>query len=147
MKDRSQLLPRRCGSQLQIAGSSWLSVASVRDQRIRRGLEILQTDPKVSLDAIASQLNLSASRFRHLFKKELGISPILYLRATRMKQARTLLEGSFLRVKEVAAHVGINDLSHFVRDYKAFHGQTPSQTRASFATSTDRPRIAGSANK
>ena len=37
---------------------------------------------------------------------------------------------TFLRVKEVAASVGWNDVSHFVRDYKATYRQTPSQTRS-----------------
>jgi transcriptional regulator GlxA family with amidase domain len=60
----------------------------------------------------------------------MGFSVTLYLRMNRLKQAWILLEGSFLRVIEVAAHVGIIDLSHFVRDYKALYGQTHSQTRA-----------------
>lgn len=106
------------------------------DKRIRRGLDLLEHDTKVSLDLIALQVNLSMSRFRHLFKIETGVSPGMYLRTIRLKQARTLLQGSFLRIKEVAAQVGINDLSHFVKDYKALYGQTPSQTRTS---SADRP--------
>lgn len=130
MKHRSEPLPRDCGSHFKNDPSELAAGPSVQDQRIRRGLEILQHDPKVNLDSIALLVNLSASRFRHLFKKETGISPAIYLRVTRLKQARTFLQGSFLSVKEVAARVGINDLSHFVRDYKALFGQTPSQTRA-----------------
>lgn len=47
-----------------------------------------------------------------------------------MERARQLLLNSFLSVKEIAGVVGINDISHFVRDYKALYGQTPSQTRS-----------------
>jgi len=35
-------------------------------------------------------------------------------------------------VKEIAARVGANDISHFLRQYKAVYGQTPSETRAQF---------------
>jgi len=34
-----------------------------------------------------------------------------------------------LRVKEVMHKVGINDLSHFVRDYKKVFGESPSETQ------------------
>jgi AraC-like DNA-binding protein len=34
-----------------------------------------------------------------------------------------------LTIKEVAVRVGVNDISHFVRDYKALFGQTPSEAR------------------
>lgn len=138
MKRRSAPLPRDSGNHIRNNPSAFAAGISAHDQRIRRGLEILKHDPKVSLDSIASRVNLSASRFRHLFKKETGVSPTIYVRVIRLKQAKTLLERSFLRVKEVAAHVGINDLSHFVRDYKALYGQTPSQTRA-FSTDSARP--------
>jgi len=78
---------------------------------------------------IAADLNLSSSRFRHLFKQELGLSPKRYLKLTRLNRAKKLLENSFLRVKEITTVLGVNDVSHFVRDYKAFYRQTPSQTR------------------
>jgi transcriptional regulator GlxA family with amidase domain len=47
----------------------------------------------------------------------------------RLEKAKYLIENSFLEVKEIAAAVGIGDVSHFVRDYKCFYGETPSQTR------------------
>src|SRR5215831_2952151 len=130
MKHRSKPLASECGKHLRNVSLALAADVCVQDKRIRCALEILQQDPKAPLGSIALRVNLSASRFRHVFKKEVGFSATLYRRMNRLKQARILLEGSFLRVKEVAAHVGINDLSHFVRDYKALYGQTPSQTRA-----------------
>jgi transcriptional regulator GlxA family with amidase domain len=100
------------------------------DPRIRRVVELLKQTHPVTVSEIAPLLNLSVSRFRHLFKKELNVSPTHYLKLARLERARELLENSFLRVKEITALVGANDVSHFVRDYKAFYGQTPSQTRA-----------------
>ena len=102
----------------------------VQDPRIRQALEFLGEKKTPSLSEVAARLNLSASRFRHLFKKELGISPKHYIMLLRLRWAKQLLENSWLEVKEVTAVIGVNDVSHFVRTYKAMFRQTPSETRA-----------------
>ncbi|SRR5260370_4966611 len=119
---------------------------ATRDPRIRRALELLQETHEVRFGQIASNLNLSGSRFRHLFKKELGMSPRHYARLVQLEKAKDLLKNSFLTVKEVAALVGVNDMSHFSRDYKVQYRQTPSQTRMSLGVRR-LVRIAGTANK
>jgi AraC-like DNA-binding protein len=91
---------------------------SAKDPRIQRALDLLQQNHAPQSNNVAMALNLSSSRFRHLFKEELGVSPHHYLTWVRLHRARELLQNSFLRVKEIAALVGVNDLSHFVRDYK-----------------------------
>jgi AraC family transcriptional regulator, arabinose operon regulatory protein len=75
---------------------------------------------------LAGRVNLSTSRFRHLFAAQTGLPPSQYLRRMRLRRARLLLERSFLSVKEVMALVGYNDPSHFSRDFKQFHGVLPS---------------------
>jgi AraC family transcriptional regulator of arabinose operon len=103
----------------------------VKDRRVLRALESLQSGYAGSGDEIAKGLNISSSRFRHLFKRELGMSHREYQRRLRLMQARQLVANSFLSIKEIAYIVGINDMSHFSRDYKALYGETPSQTRIS----------------
>src|SRR5579872_3667738 len=99
------------------------------DWRVQQAVEFIGRKPTIQVRDIAKSLNLSASRFRHLFTAELGMSPRQYLRRARLKCARELFEASSLSVKEVTAIVGVNDISHFVRDYKIAYGQTPGQTR------------------
>src|SRR5215831_17843541 len=101
----------------------------VRDWRILQALDYLNTSNFVSLSSIAKHLNLSLSRFRHLFSVEVGISPVRYSRLQRLARARKLLRSSSLRVKEIAGVLGFNDVSHFVRNYKLRFHETPSQTR------------------
>jgi len=103
---------------------------TAKDPRIQQALKLLQQSHAINVNEIASTLNLSRSRFRHLFKEELGMSPRDCLRLVRLERAKELLETSFLRVKEITTLLGVNDVSHFVRDYKVFYRQTPSQTRA-----------------
>lgn len=46
-----------------------------------------------------------------------------------MERARYLLETSFLSVKEIAHSVGLNDESHFVRDFKKTYSVSPTLYR------------------
>jgi len=48
-----------------------------------------------------------------------------------MQQARALLHSSSFNVKEVAAHAGFNDISHFVRDFSRLYGKSPATIRNS----------------
>jgi transcriptional regulator GlxA family with amidase domain len=101
------------------------------DPRVRQAINLLSEDLSRDFDfkALAASVNLSPSRLRHLFKDETGLTPAQYLKRLRLERARELLEGSFLRLKEVMPQVGINDESHFVRDFKQAHGLPPRRYR------------------
>jgi AraC family transcriptional regulator, arabinose operon regulatory protein len=103
----------------------------IMEPRIYRAIRLMTADLRreISLDELAQSLNLSASRLRHLFKDETGLSPVQYLKAQRMQKARELLETTFLNVKEVMLKVGFTDRSHFVRDFKKACGLAPLQYR------------------
>ena len=117
-------------SALTVIRSTHSGKISTRDPRILKAIELFERGTATHVSDVATDLNLSSSRFRHLFKQELGLSPKHYLKLTRLKRAKELLENSFLRIKEVTTIVGVNDTSHFSRDYKALYKHTPSQTRA-----------------
>jgi len=97
------------------------------DPRVRQAINQLTEDLSraSNFNALAASVNLSPSRLRHLFKGETGLTPAQYLKRLRIEGARKLLEGSFLRLKEVMLHVGVSDESHFVRDFKKAHGLPP----------------------
>ena len=48
-----------------------------------------------------------------------------------MEKARYLLETSLLSVKEITHSVGLNDESHFVRDFKKAYGVPPTRIECS----------------
>ena len=108
---------------------------------------------QLGVEEMAARVNLSPSRLAHLFKRETGTAPREFLKQIRMKHARTLLEGTFLSVKEVMARCGFNDASHFVRDFERQYGTTPRRyrthhlERARRACSSSRQRRAEPANE
>ena len=87
---------------------------------------------ELSLAEFAQSVNLSVWRLCHIFKSDVGMPPIRYLRLLRMERAKNLLESSFLSVKEIAYQVGLNDESHFVRDFKSTYGYSPALYRSHF---------------
>ena len=101
------------------------------DPRISHALSRIHASPETAdIAGIAAAVRLSPSRFAHLFRLETGVPPAHYVRALRMFRARLLIERTFLSIKEVMAHVGCNDPSHFTRDFRRFHGMPPRQCRA-----------------
>lgn len=101
---------------------------------------------ELSLGEFAQSVNLSVWRLCHIFKSDVGMPPIRYLRLLRMERAKALLESSFLSVKEIAYQVGLNDESHFVRDFKSTYGFSPALYRIRFKTHNEESHNGGNAN-
>ncbi|MCA1556685.1 MAG: helix-turn-helix domain-containing protein [Acidobacteria bacterium] len=84
---------------------------------------------RLTLNDMARSVDLTSFHFCHLFKAETGHSPVRYLKAMRLERARELLETTSLSVKEIRASVGLNDESHFARDFRTLYGLTPQKHR------------------
>jgi AraC-like DNA-binding protein len=104
------------------------------DKRVEKIIQMMREDVRgeLSLAEFAQAVNLSVWRLCHIFKSDIGMPPMRYLRGLRMERAKDLLESSFLSVKEIAYRVGLNDESHFVRDFKSTYGSSPALYRLHF---------------
>ena len=104
------------------------------DLRVQNVVTLMRRDlrAKLTLQDMARAVNLTSFHFCHLFKAETGHSPARYLKALRLERARELLETTFLSVKEIRALVGLNDESHFARDFRATYGLTAQQYREQY---------------
>lgn len=90
-----------------------------------------------SLTHTAAQVNLSVSRFRHLFKSETGTSVVQFVKALRLKKAKELIETTPLSIKQIMTEVGIKDKSNFARDFKKTYGASPVKYRHKFQSEDD----------
>ncbi len=67
---------------------------------------------------IASALNVSVSNMNKRFKAEMGSTPMKYLTARRLKQAKNLLRSTDLSVAEIAESVGFSNPNYFCLVFK-----------------------------
>src|SRR5919112_558928 len=103
------------------------------DQRVQAVIRLMEENLRAELPLVrlAEAVNLSPSRLHRLFRDETGTSPARHLKSLRLAEARRLLETTFLSVKEIRDRVGIDDESHFTRDFRAAYGCTPTECRRS----------------
>ena len=84
---------------------------------------------KLTVQDIAGSVNLSASHFYSVFKKQMGISPIAFLNNYRLSLAAELLSETNVTVTEAAYSVGVNDVAYFNKMFKKFYQLPPTEYR------------------
>ena len=83
----------------------------------------------MTLDDMSAVAGLSCKYFCKFFKKMTGTTPVNYLMAYRVERAARKLLNSDLSVTQIAFDCGFNDLSYFIKTFKAFKGVSPTDYR------------------
>ena len=83
----------------------------------------------LSLEEIASHLNVSTRQLTRLFSTFAGTSPAQYVRVTRLDRASALLTRTELPIKEISHQVGFSDVQYFTRCFTAHFGVSPGAYR------------------
>jgi len=81
----------------------------------------------LSLDDIASKIDISTYYLSHIFSEESEFSYSAYLTSVRMERARELLLDSTNNISEVAAMVGFESANYFTKVFKKNSGISPKQ--------------------
>lgn len=92
----------------------------------REYLEVHYTED-ISLEDVASQVNVSPQYFSKLIKKNTGFNFIDWLSMMRVKKAKELFNSTNLSIKEVCYMIGYKDPNYFSRIFKKRVGMTPSE--------------------
>ncbi len=85
---------------------------------------------ELNMKALARELGVSYSWFRHTFAAHTGLSPHQYLLEFRLVRARSLLAESELTIKEIAIQTGFEDEFYFSRLFRQKLNLSPSQWRS-----------------
>ena len=83
----------------------------------------------ITVSDVARELEMPVDSLVKRCKQEMGITPNVFLRQTRMKQAARLLRESSLSIQEISAGVGIFDASYFSKVFRQEFGVAPSEYR------------------
>jgi len=101
-----------------------------RVARVLRELESRTGEPH-TLAGLARSAGLSRYHFLRTFRRITGITPHQWLLRARLRNAAERLVTTARPVTDVALDVGFQDLSNFVRSFRAEFGVSPRQYRAS----------------
>lgn len=81
-------------------------------------IKVNMSDPDLSLEKVAGQVNISKNYFSRLFKETMGESFTDYLIRIRLEHARELYLTSEMKVYEIAERVGYPNWRYFTKLYK-----------------------------
>lgn len=101
------------------------------DQRILTVCELILSDlaKTHSIEFLAENVYLSASRLSHLFKQSLGISLVQWRELQRISEAKKRLYFSNLSISNIAKSLGYEDSLYFSKIFRKHTGTSPSLFR------------------
>ncbi len=96
-------------------------------ENMKKAFEFIQNEysSPLTLDEIASQINMSKGYFCRKFSEMVHMTPFEYLLRIRIENSCRMLSESSLSIGEIAQHCGFNSFSYFSKMFKQLMGCTP----------------------
>ena len=117
---------------LQTKAKKWLIDGVTpysKDSRLSSVMQYIKlhlTDKQLDVETLANHACMSPSHFHKVFKQTMGSAPIDYLNGEKIKWAQKLMrQEPGKSVSELAYASGFNNVSYFIRKFKAQTGHTP----------------------
>ncbi len=103
----------------------------VLDGRVRQVMDFLclHYSRNLSLDQLGAVVGLSGSRLGHLFRKQVGLTPVQFLERQRLERACQLLELSTRPIHSIAEELGFENPFYFTLRFKRWTGHSPRDYR------------------
>jgi len=107
---------------------------STRQQHVllKRAIDFINenySDPSISLDKVAKNVNISPNYLSAVFSQEVGQTLTKYITSRRINEAKNMLRNTDMRLSEIAFAVGYKDPHYFSFVFKKVSGCTPSEYR------------------
>jgi len=143
---REKILSASVG--VSVAGSNVsdpYAVESVREKQGQGGtvrailgyIEASMPGPIVLSD-LSAAFFMSEGHLSRIFRKEMGMSIMAYVKRMRIQMAARLLKDSGEPIGMIAARVGVGDANYFCRMFKSVMGVSPSEYRLAQAVSSEK---------
>ncbi|WP_082964229.1 AraC family transcriptional regulator [Mycobacterium sp. E796] len=109
------------------------SVRPIAPAAVREAMDIIESTPQSALTTsrLALDCHVSVRALQEGFRRHVGMSPMAYLRAVRLRRAHGELRSahpSHTGVATIAHRWGFAHLGRFAAAYKAMYGESPQQT-------------------
>jgi AraC-like DNA-binding protein len=88
--------------------------------------ELRHQDVYETMETIATRYGISARYMQQLFLQYTGLTPKLYSQINRFQHSLRLVTNRNTSLTDIAYECGYADQSHFIKEFKAFTGTTPS---------------------
>ena len=113
---------------LESKNSKILNIPSKDRKAILEAKRIIENrmPDKLSIPALANHCKMSESKFKRLFKLELGTTPFQYHLRLKMNLAKQMLQEGKFKVKEVAMALNYSYMGNFSKQFSSIHGLLPS---------------------
>lgn len=83
----------------------------------------------ISVESLASIAGMSQRGLTDRFAREIGVSPLAYVRRLRLAEVERMLRQTNLAVSEIAHQCGFYDHAHLTRTFRSHTGMTPMEFR------------------
>ncbi|MBQ8369004.1 MAG: helix-turn-helix transcriptional regulator [Clostridia bacterium] len=100
------------------------------DEKIRAYIDA-NVYAELSLDIIAEHFGITKMHVIRVFRQKFGSTPMQYLAQRKIGIAQSLLTGTVMPIKEIAALLRYSNTQHFSTSFKTSVGCTPNQFRQS----------------
>ena len=83
-------------------------------------------DENMTLESLASKMNMSVSNLQRKFKQQLNLTVLGYIRFRRLELAKQHLDNGIMSITEAAYNAGYHHPSNFTNAFKKTFGSSPS---------------------
>ena len=103
----------------------------VSDERIVRGIRYIHEHlgEPISVPQLADVSYLSVTHLVRLFRRTMGMPPMVYTHKKRIERAQLLLHTTNQPIKDIASSLGYPNSTYFIRVFKQSVGLTPVEYR------------------
>lgn len=118
----------------QTVGASFRELACIlsRDRRVRRAIDLMQSDPAncPGVSAIAQVAGLSRAHFFRLFEQSTGVTPHVFLNVLKVERAVQVVATSDESLADIGIGLGFVSPAHFSRFFRDHVSVAPSAFRS-----------------
>ena len=99
---------------------------------IEQSIRLIQENPDISREELASRFFLNPDYFAKLFKKETGKALSDYIADLKLEEAKYMLSQTADGISNIASLLGYSNFSYFSKMFRKKTGMTPSEYRKAY---------------